>query len=204
MNNALSLVQEWIDKSSGKVEVIPRLGRENGCEEVLGITENSTLGTIINHTGGISVANGTIRHFGGDNRYDLSVKSVNSIEDKRPRRIPGVLVAADDIYGGIFAINESVDGVPPGMMLYLPPESYSWETLDIGHSDFVQWSMSEHTGLFYLGFDKIPRQCVPGFAETLDFSPPLWVEDTSGTRYSVSVISSKKMHRIRIGLLEQL
>ena len=64
MGTALEIIQTWINNSKYKVNVIPRSDMADKCEEVLGITEHSTLGTMINHVGGLSVANGVIRHFG--------------------------------------------------------------------------------------------------------------------------------------------
>ncbi|MGN1197918.1 MAG: DUF2625 family protein [Acetatifactor sp.] len=202
--NALALIQSWINSSKKKIIVIPRTDLLEKCDELLGVSEHSSLGTIINHTGGMSVANGRIRHFGGSNQYNLSIKNVNKLEDRLPKLIPGILLVADDILGGLFGINSGTKIGKLGSILYLPPDSYSWEDLGIGHTAFLEWSMSGDTGLFFKKYDylKLPES-VP-FDKTLNFNPPLWIPDQSSTNGSFEQIDSKKSHLIRAGILNQL
>ena len=108
MENALNLIQSWINNSRWKIQIISRTDRNDRCDSVLGLSEHSTLGTIINHVGGISAANGVIRHFGGNNKFNLSIKCVNQLTDRVPTTFKGVLIVADDIYGGLFGINNSI------------------------------------------------------------------------------------------------
>lgn len=203
MDNALNLIQSWINSSRWKVNIISRSDLEDKCEDILGISEHSTLGTIVNHVGGISAANGAIRHFGGSNKYNLSIKSVNGLIDKRPTRIKGVLVVADDVYGGIFGINYSLVIAKPGIMLYLPPESYTWENLGVGHSAFVNWLMTGDVALFYKKYQKLPVPKEITFDKVVDYNPPLWSGKIEGLDCKYSLIESQKMHKIRMGMLEQ-
>ena len=204
MDNALNLIQSWINSSSWKVRIIPRSDHNDKCESLLGLTEHSTLGTIINHVGGISAANGVIRHFGGSNQFNLSIKSVNQILNQCPNAFPGVLVVADDIYGGVFGINNSLPIAKSGTMLYLPPDSYTWESLEIGHSAFVHWSMTGDVPLFYKKYRSIPVESNIPFQKVLDFSPPLWAADVAAGKFKYSMVESSQMHKTRSQLLEQL
>lgn len=203
-DNALPLIQSWINSSKEKIEVISRTNFLEMCDEVLGISERSSLGTLVNHTGGMSVADGKIRHFGGPNQYDLSVKLVNNLENRLPTQIPGILIVADDVLGGLFGININTQIGKVGSILYLPPDSYVWEDLGIGHTAFLEWSIHGDTSLFFKKYallnipDKIP------FYKTMSFTPPLWVADKSLTNHLSEQIDSKKAHAIRAGIMNQL
>lgn len=204
MDNALELIQGWIRNSRWKVEIIKRSDREDNCEELLGISEHSTLGSIINHVGGISTVNGCIRHFGGNNRYGLSIREVNQIRDKIPTRFKGVLVVADDVYGGLFAINHSLPLASAGVMLYLPPDSYNWESMDVGHSAFVHWSLCGDVALFYKTCEKVPVSGEIPFDRCADYNPPLWAGDVKNGEFKYTLTESTRMHQIRAEILEQL
>ncbi len=204
MDNALNLIQSWINHSRWKVQIIPRTDHNDECDSLLGISEHSTLGTIINHVGGISAANGVIRHFGGNNKFDLSIKCVNQLTNGSPNAFKGVLVVADDIYGGLFGINNSMTIAKPGVMLYLPPDSYVWESLDVGHSAFVNWTMSGDVALFYKRYEKVPVTGNIPFDKVLDYNPPLWAENIRTAKFKYVISDSVRMHKIRAQILEQL
>lgn len=202
MDNAISLIQSWINKSPHKIKVINRVNHQYECDELLGITEHSVLGTIVNQVGGISIANNFIRHFGGENTYNLSIRVVNSIENQRPTMFQGVLIVADDIYGGLFAINLCLSDFKPGNILYLPPDKYNWEDLEIGHSDFVYWSMTEDVSLFFKTYSeqlKTNLQC--DFDETYMVTPPLWID---AEKYKVTKTQSNRVHLIRNQIIKLL
>lgn len=203
--NALALIQSWINKSSEKVSVIPRTDFKDKCDEILGISEHSSLGTLVNHTGGMSVANGKIRHFGGSNQYDLSIKIVNQLNNKYPTAIPDILIVADDVFGGLFGININTKARKTGCILYLPPDSYVWENLDVGHTAFLEWSINGNTSLFFKKYAQLNIPDIIPFNKTVSFSPPLWAnENSSINNYSTSQIDSKKSHAIRAGIINQL
>lgn len=202
--NALSLIQSWINSSANKVQVIPRVDFADKCETVLGISEHSSLGTIVNHTGGLSVADGLIRHLGGTNQYDLSIKDVNVVVDQKPTQIPMILVVANDIYGGLFGINTGMKIGKIGNVFYLPPDTYTWENLGVGHTAFLQWSINGNVKLFYEKYSclQIPQN-IP-YNKVVSFNPPLWSADITKTNFITTQIDVKKMHAIRFGVLRQL
>lgn len=204
MENALNLIQSWINNSRWKIQIISRTDRNDKCDSVLGLSEHSTLGTIINHVGGISAANGVIRHFGGNNKFNLSIKCVNQLTNRVPTTFKGVLIVADDIYGGLFGINNSIPIAKPGIMLYLPPDSYVWESLEAGHSAFVNWTMSGDVALFYKKYEKIPVEGNIPFDKVLDYTPPLWAESVNTGKFKYVLSDSSRMHKIRSQILEQL
>lgn len=204
MSNALALIQGWIKASPKKVTVIPRSDRLDSCDQILGITEHSVLGTLYNHTGGLTVANGMIRHFAGKNRFGLSMVEANRLVNKKPTLIDGVLLVAIDLYGGLFGINISFIGAKPGSMIYLPPDSYSWFAMEIGHSDFVQWSMSDRVSVFYKDYQKLAVQLNCSFDSVMQYMPPLWSVDVSSGNFKASTISLSKFIAIRAGYLAEI
>lgn len=204
MDNALTLIQGWITESKRKITVIPRNNRLHTCEEILGITEHSVLGTIFNHTGGLCVADGLIRHFGGNNQFVLSLSEANKLVDNKPTLIEGVLVVAIDIYSGLFGINIDYLGTPPGSMIYLPPDSYSWFPMKIGHADFVQWSMSDRVATFYEDYQQLPVLSSDRFDTIAQYMPPLWSVDLLSAKFKLSPIYVTKMLAIRAGYLTEI
>lgn len=201
MDTALAMIQSWINNSPNKIRVIPRSNRLSSCEEVLGITEHSVLGTIYNHTGGLSVADGLIRHFGGNNQYNLSIVEANCLVGKKPEQIEGVLIVAVDQYSGLFGINIDYTGTEPGAMIYLPPESYTWFPMKIGHSDFVKWSMSDKVDVFFKDYHRIPTLPNLAFDSIAQYMPPLWSVDLSTNEFNLTSISLRKILAIRAGYL---
>jgi len=203
MDNALPIIQGWIKSCKFKVDIIPRFGRKYNCDEVLGITEHSVLGSIINGVGGIAIYNNLIRHYGGENKYGLSIRLINQIENRMPSLIKGQLIIADDVYGGIFSINSDSKLGKIGDVMYLPPDSYVWESLEIGHSAFVKWSLTGDLDLFY----KTTRGKVNtanitcDFTETYSFTPPLWIKANS---YKYSKIKSTSSIQIRGQMASQI
>lgn len=204
MSNALALIQSWIKESPKKISVIPRSNRLNLCDHVLGISEHSVLGTIFNHTGGLIVGDGLIRHLGGENKYGISVIEANALTDRFPTMIEGILIVAVDIYGGLFGINIDYLGAKPGTMIYLPPDSYSWFPMRIGHSDFVQWSMSDKVTVFYKDYQHLSVQPDVPFEAVMQYMPPLWSVDLTDQTIKASRISVKKLIAIRAGYLAEV
>ena len=201
MDNSLSIIQNWINCSKYKVTIIPRINNEFKCTEILGITEHSILGTIIDYVGGISISNNQLRHFGGENKYKLSINSINQIDSNQPRFIKGKLIVADDYYGGLFSINSNPKDGQMGTMMYLPPDSYIWEDMEIKHSQFVYWSLTGNLPLFYKSISKKTTTICCNYNEVCSFSPPLWVNATS---YKPEIISSTQNMLIRSQILSQI
>ena len=170
----------------------------------MGITEYSSLGTIVNHTGGLTVSNGLIRHLGGTNQYGLSIKDVNKLEHQRPTHLPLILIVANDVYGGLFGINIGMKISRVGNVLYLPPDEYVWEDLGVGHTAFLQWSINGDVKTFFkkYRFLQIPEN-VP-YNKVVSFDPPLWSADITKTSFKITQIHTKKMYAIRLGILREL
>ena len=109
------------------------------------------MGAIIYETGGILVDNGWLRILGsGNEKLDRTIpnwnkgKTFNEYGEK-----PSLLLIADDIVGGFFAINGGALGQDLGMVYYFAPDSLNWEPMDIGYSDFIWWAFTGNLEDYY-------------------------------------------------------
>lgn len=110
---------------------------------MLPITEKSILGALVSRYSLVSVLNGKIRIFGGDDSRRASINSINKVINGRETAIPGLLIIADDICGGIFAINNGfVKNVKRGNVVFLPADSLVFEDLMMGYASFINWCMT--------------------------------------------------------------
>ncbi|WP_194925962.1 DUF2625 domain-containing protein [Catenulispora pinisilvae] len=125
----------------------------------LQVTARSMLGGLTLHSGGLLVDDGWVRVFGGGSGEDGSLPSLARVNGFPATFDPAWqaqagLVVAHDVLGGVFAVN-GVDpaavGRPgqPGQMTYFAPDTLEWEALDIGHSAWLGWLLSERLEGFY-------------------------------------------------------
>lgn len=202
MDKTLSVIQKLINNGSNKVNVIKRSNNLNMCETILNISENSFLGTVINATGGIIFGN-CIKHFGGENEYNLTIQSVNNVVNYHPTVISNMLIVAMDIFGGVFAIDcgaftkENV-----GNICYLPPDGYTWEFMNFSHATFLEWCISGDLQAFYLPtlerINDMKNNCLQ-FDEIWSFVPDLWHEDCRVSCYKR--VDCEKMLSMRLEVL---
>jgi len=61
----------------------------------------------------------------------------------------GILIEHDDAVGGFFAINGGALGDRFQDTYYLAPDGLEWEALEIGYTDFFQWSLTSKLSDFY-------------------------------------------------------
>lgn len=142
MIKSIDLLNKWIEESPEKAQLVSKLKWETTESELLGITEKSILGSLLNTYGGISCCNDHIYHLGSKNGKRSSICEFNEVRDYMPTLLPGFLITAFDSNGGVFGINCGIaEELRMGDMLYLPAESYRFEAMKIGHADFVQWSL---------------------------------------------------------------
>ena len=153
-DSAWPLVQEWIAAATNQVEVLPSTepDRTRALEEIQ-VTTRSPMGAVIYETGGLLVDRGWLRILGsGDPRLPRTLPGWNRGKIWSEGESPsGLLVVADDVVGGSFAINGGVFDGPPGQMHYFAPDRLEWEPLGRGYSDFLQWAFQGDLERFYEG-----------------------------------------------------
>lgn len=177
---ALPLLEQWVAATSTSADVLPV---ERGAAEAtllaLQVTTRSTLGALAFHTGGVLVDGGWLRVLGGGSpRLPRDLAGWNQLGAPRVR-LPGALLVGDDALGGFFAVDGGAFGGPPGRVWYLSPDTVEWESLDLGHADWVYWALTGDLRGFYQSMRW------PGWAEELaglapdqglSIVPFLWAE----------------------------
>lgn len=150
---AMPLVRSWITDAKCPVEILP-CAREDGDRALLAaqVTTRSPMGAICHEAGGILVDNGWLRILGaGCPRLPRALMAWNEgrvplSDDGRPL----VLLVADDVIGGFFALNGGgLSQVEPGQVAYLAPDTLNWESLGLNYSQFLCWSWSGQMEGFY-------------------------------------------------------
>lgn len=151
---AWPLVREWIAKASNRVEVLPPSDpdRSHALEEIR-VTTRSPMGAIVYETGGILIDGGWLRILGsGHNRLPRTLPKWNKeFNWKDQNASPALLIIADDVIGGSFAINSGALNGPLQHVHYFAPDSMKWESLNMGYSDFLQWAFQGDLAGFYKG-----------------------------------------------------
>ena len=151
---AWPLVQEWIAAASNRVEVLPASEPARSLAlEATQVTTRSPMGAVIFETGGILIDGGWLRILGsGHPRLPRSLPDWNKGRTwTEEHRVPPILLVADDVVGGLFAVNGGGFDGPPGHVHYFAPDRLGWESLESGYSDFLQWTLQGDLEAFYEG-----------------------------------------------------
>jgi hypothetical protein len=144
--------------------------------EALQMTTRSTLGALAYETGGVLVDHGFLRMLGsGSPRLPRRLIAWN--EDLGVP-MESFIIVADDVVGGVFAIDTGALGAPKHVH-YFAPDSLEWEDTELGHSDFVTWAFEGDLTTFYEnmrwpGWEK-EVAAVAG-DQALSIVPPMWTE----------------------------
>lgn len=144
-----SNIIDMLNKSSNNI-IINGQNKYDNILETMGINENSTLGQIIINTSGITVDN-IIRVYanGNDldshNIYNYNLELEKSLGNQK-------LIIADDIFGGLYAINNGDFRDNNGGIWYFAPDTLEWVNLDINYSEFIAWISSGNLNEFYSAF----------------------------------------------------
>ena len=181
---AWDLIQEWLQEAINTYEVLPRDAKRAETELLNAqITTRSPMGAILYETGGILINSGWIRLLGsGSERLDRGMFQWNkgkTFEDYG--QPPAFLLVADDILGGLFAINGGAFGQDDlGQIYYLAPDTLSWEPMNCGYSEFVCWTLEGNIDLFYEPYywkgwqEEVPKL---NGNQVFSFFPFLWTKE---------------------------
>ena len=181
---AWDLIQEWLQEAINTYEVLPRDAKRAETELLNAqITTRSPMGAILYETGGILINGGWIRLLGsGSERLDRGMFQWNkgkTFEDYG--QPPAFLLVADDILGGLFAINGGAFGQDDlGQIYYLAPDTLSWEPMNCGYSEFVCWTLEGDIDLFYEPYywegwqEEVPKL---NGNQVFSFFPFLWTKE---------------------------
>lgn len=151
MNNDLWQEIKEMFMSSDRQIVLNTDNYENGVKsiDVLKITSKSALGSIILNTSGISVDN-WLRILGHGDDKNTGILSYNRIDSNgAATKIDNMLIVADDVVGGLFALNAGKFDTGIGEVWYYAPDTLEWESLEMKYSEFVAWVAQGDVDGFY-------------------------------------------------------
>lgn len=179
---ALPLIQEWVASAGVSCEILPAGPQADEVLLGLQVSTRSPLGAIAHGTGGLLIDHGWLRVLGsGHPRLPRDLLRWNH------GRADGFLLVADDAAGGFFALDGGAFGGEPGTLHYCAPDTLTWEALDVGYTDFVQWALSERRADFYAdlrwaGWEADAAALGPD--EAFSFYPFLWSAEGSAATSS--------------------
>lgn len=173
-----ALAKEAAAAPNGAV-VLPAPSDEErrACLEALQMTTRSTLGALAHETGGVLVDHGFVRMLGaGSPRLRRQLVTWNAEVGVSLDRF---IIVADDVMGGVFAIDGGGLGGKPGRVHYFAPDSLEWEDTELGHTDFVSWAFEGDLATFYEnvrwpGWEADLAEV--GGDHSLSVVPPMWTE----------------------------
>ena len=205
-----ALVSEWISSASNQVEILSR--NKKRAESTLlqtQVTTRSPLGAVIYETGGILVNHGWLRILGSGSK-----KLKRSIADWNYGNTyaflgaqPAIVLVADDVVGGFFAINGGALGSDVGNIYYFAPDMLEWESLDVGYSAFLNWAFSGDLEEFYgsLRWSRWEEESEKLHGDAaFSFFPFLWTEYEDIDELSRKVVPIDEIWSLHQDLAEQL
>lgn len=143
---AWSALEQQIRDSTIDIRVLPFPWNGQDLLRALGVTERSTLGALVAHTGGLVIDQGWLRILGGGHAKLPDLVEANAIRDAAP---PPFLLIAHDALGGQFAIDGGGLGISPGEVCYFGPDTLTWTSIGVGHTAFVNWALAGGLNDFY-------------------------------------------------------
>jgi hypothetical protein len=173
--------------SSVDLQVLPADPGE--CESTLlqlQVTTRSWLGAVTMSTGGLVADHGWLRIYGGS-RAPSGLPGLAQVNEFPAQPAPGWqpaygLVIAHDVLGGAYALNPAGPaawGRPggPGEVVYLAPDSVTWEPLGTRHGTWLSWILNGGLEQFYRelrwpGWEAESAGLAPG--QGISVFPFLW------------------------------
>ena len=210
-------LKELIDTADPGIELLKQLVRdaEVPCEMLppgpereksllyLQVTTRSMLGAFAYDTGGLLIDDGWLRLLGsGHPKLARSLHEWNS-----PRTDGAFCLVGDDAAGGFFAINGGAFGEDLGSVYYWPPDSLEWESLEMGHTNFVAFTLTKRIGDYYESL-RWPtwREDTQTLAtdRSFFFYPFLWTKEGSVENSTRSTVPLSETWDVKVDIVRQL
>lgn len=177
-NPAWPEVQHWIreGQNEGVVHAVERADGERALS-ALQISTKSSLGAIALESGGVAFDQGWLQFLGARSAaMPNGLVEWNGLAVGKPT-LPGALIVAVDVLGGIFAMDGGAFGQANGDAWYFAPDSLSWEPTEMGYTALLRWAADGDVETFYepvrwSGWEDEVAALKPG--EGFSFEPPLW------------------------------
>ncbi len=177
------VVEDLIKNAVNAYEILPK--DDKAAEKALLELQQSVsslMGAITYETGGIFIDNGWLRLLGsGHERLTRTIAGWNLGRSyDGAGETPGYLMVADDVLGGLFAVNGTELGEDVGNIYYLAPDTIEWEPLEINFHEFLAFcfagDLNELYGEFRWEGWANDIKALNGDQAFL-MTPPLWVHE---------------------------
>lgn len=130
---AWTLVQRWAAQAANDVAVLPADADAGPAAlETLGLTDRSVLGALAVNTCGLTIDHGWLRVLGGPRLLEWRDRLENGF------------VVGHDVVAGFYAVDKV-----EGEVRYLAPETLEWTGIEMGHSEWVHWTLAGDLESFY-------------------------------------------------------
>lgn len=185
-------IEIFIKTSSNKV-FFEKSNLEVGNETLLRmqVTTNSYIGAIVYEYSHIISHNGLIRHIGSGGPNSRNILEWNAL-------FPNLksFIIANDVFGGLFAINYGDLEGDLGEVNYFSPLELTWHSLSCSHSDFVSWTFQGEVEDFYENFHI--KRYSKEIMKTKEFNgllviPYLWSKEYQLEKGSIKEIPIKEL-----------
>lgn len=167
--------------------------------DVLQVTSKSALGSIILNTSGIVIDN-WIRILGHDSNTNRGILSYNSIgENGVATQVDKMLIVADDVVGGLFALNAGKFSEGIGELWYFAPDTLEWESLEMQYSEFIAWIAQGNIDEFYstMRWSTWKEECKNvKFNEAILIYPFLWSNEIQLEKADKKIVPTEELLKI--------
>ncbi|MEO8698530.1 MAG: DUF2625 family protein [Kofleriaceae bacterium] len=151
---AMPMIRAWLDGNARPIEILPCQPDHGEVSLVaLQVTTRSPLGAIAHETGGIFIDDGWLRVLGaGSAKLARTIAGWNGLPcDPGDAFLPGAMFVADDVIGGMFAIDVGALGAKQGNIAYFAPDTLAWEDTGLGYTEWLYWAFTGDLETFYEG-----------------------------------------------------
>lgn len=129
-----------------RATVLP-VGPSSQTFATTGLSERSALAALGKHTGGVLLADGWIRLFGGIGRPETGPR-LPSLDEANDRGA-GLYIVGVDVLGGVYAIDGGAFGRADGKLHYWAPDTLDWLDLEADLHTFIMAMLDGHDHEFY-------------------------------------------------------
>ena len=168
-------LSEMFHKSPNNICVHEQTKYDNDILSKMGVIQNSVLGQIVTNAYGIVVDNLVRVYANGDEKESHNIYSYNRELEKSFGNKK--LFVADDVFGGLYAMNNGAFEGDQGMIWYFAPDTLEWDNLGISYPEFITWISSSNFSDFYSTFiwnDLQKDICDIRFNQGVLIYPFLW------------------------------